>query len=143
MYQEDTKYKFNHEIDSTVIESHDKAPAPAQNIKKIVLAACTGTLIEWYDFFIFGTLCSNLGSMASEVSSKFYNSGSKEGDLIVWLATFAAGVIARPIGAFIFGYFGDTVGRKYTFILTLLITGSCTFAVGCLPTYSQAGPISG
>jgi MFS family permease len=61
---------------------------------------------------------------AGEIASKFFQTGSEDGDVTAWLATFAASVVTRPIGAVIFGYLGDTVGRKHTFILTLLITGS-------------------
>jgi hypothetical protein len=89
------------------------------SLNKIILAASVGTLIEWYDFFIYGTL-------ATVLASKFYRTGSPSGDLIVWLGTFAVGFIVRPLGAILFGYYGDLLGRKYAFLVTMIIMGLVT-----------------
>ena len=102
----------------------------------VIIAACTGTLIEWYDFFVFGALASTL-------DSQFYKTGTPDGDLIAWLATFAVGFIVRPFGAVLFGYLGDKVGRKFTFTLSLALMGGCTFLMGCIPTYKNIGTSAG
>jgi len=102
----------------------------------VILASAVGTLIEWYDFFVYG-------SLATTLASQFYRTGTPAGDLIVWLGTYAVGFIVRPFGALVFGYFGDVIGRKYTFMLTLIIMGACTFLVGCLPTYDNIGVTAG
>ncbi|KAJ3398254.1 hypothetical protein HDU80_009113 [Chytriomyces hyalinus] len=107
-----------------------------QELHKIVIASCVGTLIEWYDFFVFG-------SMASTTASLFYKTGTPTGDIIAWLAANAVGFIFRPFGALVFGYIGDKVGRKYTFALTLVTMGVCTVLCGCLPTYDNIGPAAG
>src|SRR5687768_9338066 len=92
-------------------DDEEKTP---QEMFPIVFSACLGTLIEWYDFFVFGTL-------ASSISSKFYQTGTPSGDLIAWLGAFAIGFIFRPLGALVFGYMGDRYGRKVTFMTSLLI----------------------
>jgi MFS family permease len=105
-------------------------------IKRIIFAAAAGTMIEWYDFYIFG-------SLASITASKFYRTGTPLGDLIAWLATFAIGFIVRPFGALIFGRIGDIIGRKYTFLVTMTLMGLCTFLVGLLPTADVLGAAAG
>ncbi|NTU71456.1 MAG: MHS family MFS transporter [Coriobacteriia bacterium] len=105
-------------------------------IVKIIAAASVGTMVEWYDFYIFG-------SLATVISSKFYQTGTSLGDLIAWLAAFAVGFIVRPFGAIVFGRLGDLIGRKYTFMVTMTLMGVCTFAVGLLPTIDRIGPIAG
>jgi MFS family permease len=102
----------------------------------VVLASTVGTLIEWYDFFVYG-------SLATSLASKFYRTGTPTGDLITWLGTYAVGFIIRPFGALVFGWFGDVVGRKYTFMVTLILMGASTALVGCLPTYDQIGVTAG
>ena len=108
----------------------------SQSISKIIFAAAAGTMIEWYDFYIFG-------SLSTTIASKFYQTGTDLGNLIAWLATFAIGFIVRPFGALIFGRIGDIIGRKYTFLVTMSLMGLCTFAVGLLPTIDVIGPIAG
>jgi MFS family permease len=108
----------------------------SQSISKIIFAAAAGTMIEWYDFYIFG-------SLSTTIASKFYQTGTDLGNLIAWLATFAIGFIVRPFGALIFGRIGDIIGRKYTFLITMSLMGLCTFAVGLLPTIDVIGPIAG
>jgi len=106
------------------------------SIRKVIFASASGTMIEWYDFYIFG-------SLSTVIASKFYQTGTPLGDLIAWLATFAIGFIVRPFGAIVFGRIGDLIGRKYTFIVTMTLMGLCTFAVGLLPTADVIGPSAG
>lgn len=99
---------------------------------KIIGASSVGTLIEWYDFYIFG-------SLATIISSKFFPADQPIASFMATLATFAAGFVVRPFGALVFGRLGDLVGRKYTFMLTLLIMGGATFLIGCIPSYESIG----
>lgn len=108
----------------------------AQGLPRIIFASAAGTMIEWYDFYIFG-------SLASVIASKFYHTGTPLGDLIAWLATFAVGFLVRPFGAIVFGRVGDLIGRKYTFLVTMTLMGLCTFAVGLLPTFDTIGEAAG
>ncbi len=101
-------------------------------IWQVIGAASVGTMIEWYDFYIFG-------SLAGIISPLFYPPGNDTFAYIAYLATFAVGFIVRPFGALFFGRIGDLVGRKYAFLVTLLIMGGATAAVGLLPTYAQIG----
>ena len=105
-------------------------------IGRIIIASSVGTMVEWYDFYIFG-------SLATVIASKFYRTGTPLGDLIAWLAAFAVGFFVRPFGAVFFGRIGDLIGRKYTFIITMSIMGLCTFVVGLLPTIDSIGPVAG
>src|SRR5947209_3761975 len=102
------------------------------SIWRVIMAFAVGTMIEWYDFYIFG-------SLAAVLSPKFYPSGNDTIALIAYLSTFAVGFVVRPFGALFFGRIGDLVGRKYAFLVTLIVMGGCTFLIGCLPTYKQAG----
>ena len=106
------------------------------SMPKIIFASAAGTMVEWYDFYIFG-------SLASVIASKFYQTGTPLGDIIAWLAAFAVGFIVRPFGAIVFGRVGDLIGRKYTFLVTMTLMGLCTFAVGLLPTREQIGDLAG
>jgi MFS family permease len=110
-----------------------KQPAnEVQSIRKIITASSVGTLIEWYDFYIFG-------SLATVIASQFFPKANPTAALLSTLATFAAGFIVRPFGALVFGRLGDLIGRKYTFLLTLIIMGSSTFAIGLVPGYQTIG----
>ena len=102
------------------------------NIRSVILASSVGTLIEWYDFYIFGML-------ATIISDQFFPKENPTAALLSTLAIFAAGFIVRPFGALVFGRLGDLVGRKYTFLLTLIIMGGATFAIGLVPSYSNIG----
>jgi MFS family permease len=102
------------------------------SIPKVIVASAVGTMIEWYDFYIFG-------SLAAVLSLKFYPPGNDTFAYIAYLATFAVGFLVRPFGALFFGRIGDLVGRKYAFIVTLTIMGGATAAIGLMPTYKQAG----
>ena len=103
-----------------------------QGIRKVILASSAGTLIEWYDFYIFG-------SLATVIASQFFPKTNPTAALLSTLATFAAGFIVRPFGALVFGRLGDLIGRKYTFLLTLIIMGGSTFAIGLVPGYNKIG----
>lgn len=98
----------------------------------IIAASSVGTLIEWYDFYIFG-------SLAIVISTKFFPPGNQTVALLSTLATFAAGFVVRPFGALFFGRLGDLVGRKYTFLITLILMGLSTFLIGCIPGYETIG----
>ena len=102
------------------------------NIWTVIGASSAGTLIEWYDFYIFG-------SLATIISSQFFPTGNNVVGLLLTLATFATGFIVRPFGALFFGRLGDLIGRKYTFLVTLLIMGVATTAIGLLPNYETIG----
>lgn len=101
-------------------------------IWQVIGASSVGTMIEWYDFYIFG-------SLAVTLSTLFYPPGNDTLALIVYLMTFAVGFLVRPFGALFFGRIGDLVGRKYAFLVTLLIMGAATAAVGLLPTFQTIG----
>ena len=101
-------------------------------IGRVIFAASTGTLIEWYDFFIFGSLTTIL-------AVKFYPPGNDTFALIAYLATFAVGFVVRPFGALFFGRIGDFLGRRIAFIITLTVMGFSTAAIGLLPTFKTAG----
>lgn len=102
------------------------------NIWTVIAASSAGTLIEWYDFYIFG-------SLATIISTQFFPKGNEVVSLLLTLATFATGFVVRPFGALFFGRIGDLVGRKYTFLVTLLIMGFSTTAIGLLPNYESIG----
>lgn len=104
----------------------------SSRIWPVIGASAVGTMIEWYDFYIFG-------SLAAVISPLFYPSGNDTLALIAYLATFAVGFVVRPFGALVFGRIGDVVGRKYAFLVTLLIMGGATAAIGFLPTFHQIG----
>lgn len=101
-------------------------------IWQVIGASAVGTMIEWYDFYIFG-------SLAPIIAPLFYPPGNDTFAYIAYLATFAVGFVVRPFGALFFGRIGDIVGRKYAFLVTLLIMGGATALIGFLPTYAQIG----
>lgn len=105
------------------------------NIWKVIAASSAGTLIEWYDFYIFG-------SLATIIAAHFFPQDNPTVALLSTLATFATGFIVRPFGALVFGRVGDVVGRKYAFMVTLIIMGLSTTAIGLLPTYEQIGMLA-
>jgi MFS family permease len=100
--------------------------------KKIILASSLGTVFEWYDFYLYGSLAVIIGA-------KFFGQFDETTRNIFALLAFAAGFLVRPFGALVFGRIGDLVGRKYTFLMTILIMGSSTFIVGILPTSDSIG----
>jgi MFS family permease len=103
-----------------------------RKIWSVIGASAGGTVIEWYDFYIFG-------SLASVLAPKFYPEGNDTLALIAYLSTFAVGFLVRPFGALFFGRIGDLVGRKYAFLVTLLIMGVGTASIGLMPTYATIG----
>nr|WP_315162206.1 MFS transporter [uncultured Flavobacterium sp.] len=103
-----------------------------KGIWKVISASSMGTMIEWYDFYIFG-------SLAVVISTKFFPSDNPTAAFLSTLATFAAGFVVRPFGALFFGRLGDLIGRKYTFMVTLLLMGGATFLIGCIPSYETIG----
>ncbi|HEX8722593.1 MAG TPA: MFS transporter [Pyrinomonadaceae bacterium] len=114
----------------------EQPPGPAATggykIWQVIAASAVGTMIEWYDFYIFG-------SLATTISPLFYPKGNDTLALIAYLSTFAVGFVVRPFGALFFGRIGDLVGRKYAFLVTLLIMGGATALIGVLPTYETVG----
>ena len=98
----------------------------------VITASSVGTMIEWYDFYIFG-------SLAAVLSLKFYPPGNDTFAYIAYLATFAVGFLVRPFGALFFGRIGDLIGRKYAFLVTLSVMGLSTFVIGLMPTFKTAG----
>jgi MHS family proline/betaine transporter-like MFS transporter len=108
------------------------APAAERGLSKVILASSVGTLIEWYDFYIYG-------AMSTIIAGQFFPKENPTAGFLATLATFAAGFVVRPFGALVFGRLGDLVGRKYTFLVTLLLMGSSTFAIGLIPGYAEIG----
>ena len=100
--------------------------------RKVVVASSLGTVFEWYDFYLYG-------SLAAVIGSHFFSGLTQSGQFIFALLAFAAGFFVRPFGAIFFGRLGDMVGRKYTFLITIVIMGLSTFLVGVLPTYGTIG----
>jgi MFS family permease len=100
--------------------------------KKVILASSLGTIFEWYDFYLYGTLAVIIGR-------QFFSAFNPSTQAIFALLAFAAGFLVRPFGALVFGRLGDLVGRKYTFLVTIMIMGASTFIVGLLPSYAQIG----
>ena len=113
--------------DTTVV-----TPQDTRKLWSVITASSVGTLIEWYDFYIFGIL-------ASIYSQQFFPPGNETAALLATLATFGAGFVVRPLGAVFFGRLGDLIGRKYTFLVTLIIMGGSTFAIGLIPGYETLG----
>jgi len=103
-----------------------------QKIWKVIAASSAGTMIEWYDFYIFG-------SLATILATEFYPPGNPTANFLKTLATFAVGFAVRPLGALVFGRIGDLVGRKFAFLVTLLIMGGSTAAIGFIPGYKSIG----
>lgn len=115
--------------------TNNSASAPVEGKNKlwgVITASSVGTLIEWYDFYIFG-------SLATILSTQFFPLENPTAAFLSTLATFAAGFIVRPFGALVFGRLGDLIGRKYTFLLTLVLMGGSTFAIGLIPGFSSIG----
>jgi MFS family permease len=103
-----------------------------KGISKVIFSSSLGTLIEWYDFYIFGML-------AKTISAQFFPEGNETAALLSTLAIFAAGFLVRPFGALVFGRLGDLIGRKSTFLLTLVLMGGSTFLIGLVPGYKSIG----
>src|SRR2546423_7342845 len=100
--------------------------------RKVIFASSLGTVFEWYDFYLYATLAPFFAAL-------FFPSGNETAALLSAFATYAAGFLVRPFGAIVFGRIGDLVGRKYTFLITIVFMGGATFLVGLLPTYQTIG----
>ncbi|MGA8515768.1 MAG: MFS transporter, partial [Burkholderiaceae bacterium] len=100
--------------------------------KKVIFASSLGTVFEWYDFYLYG-------SLAAIIAKQFFSGLDPSAAYIFALLAFAAGFLVRPFGALVFGRLGDMIGRKYTFLITIVIMGTATFIVGLLPSYASIG----
>jgi MFS family permease len=114
-------------LDGSTAKAIDKA-----TLRRVIVASSLGTLFEWYDFYLYGSLAVFFGT-------KFFPQGNETAQLLYSLATFGAGFGVRPLGAIVFGYLGDLIGRKYTFLITMATMGLSTALIGVLPTYAQLG----
>ncbi len=117
---------------ATAASSGAPVPSEPQNTTLVIVASSLGTVFEWYDFFVYGTLAVLLGNL-------FFPSDNESAALLKSLAAFGVGFGVRPLGAVIFGHLGDLVGRKYTFLVTITLMGIATAGVGLLPTYAEIG----
>jgi MFS family permease len=106
-----------------------------KTLRSVILAASLGTLFEWYDFYLYGSLAVFFGTL-------FFPQGNETAQLLASLATFGAGFGVRPLGALVFGHLGDLVGRKYTFLITMAAMGLSTAFIGLLPTYESLGLVA-
>jgi MFS family permease len=104
----------------------------ARDVRNVIFASSLGTVFEWYDFYLYATL-------AQFFASQFFPKGNETAALLSAFATYAAGFLVRPFGAIVFGRIGDLAGRKYTFLVTIIVMGTATIAVGALPTYDSIG----
>src|SRR6202163_2573978 len=98
--------------------------------RKVIFASSLGTVFEWYDFYLYAVLAPFFAAL-------FFPAGNDTAALLSAFATYAAGFLVRPFGAIIFGRIGDLVGRKYTFLVTIMVMGGSTFLVGVLPTFAD------
>src|SRR5215468_351642 len=117
---------------ATMTVGSAKAAGMTSDEKFDIFASSLGTVFEWYDFYLYATL-------APFFAAVFFPSGNATAALLSAFATYAAGFLVRPFGALIFGRIGDLVGRKYTFLVTIVVMGSATFLVGLLPTFAAIG----
>src|SRR3989454_4746564 len=108
------------------------AKVPPKELRRVVIAASVGNIIEWYDFYIFG-------SLASILAVKFFEKGHPVAAFLSTVAIFSVGFLIRPLGAFVFGWLGDKGGRKYTFIVPLTGMGLATALIGFVPAYQSIG----
>src|SRR5690606_37179055 len=114
------------------MQSTVATPQEKKTLWSVITASSVGTLIEWYDFYIFG-------SLAVVISTQFFPSDHHTAALLYTLAAFAVGFVVRPFGGLVLGRLGDMIGLKYTFLLTLILMGSSTFLIGLVPSYDTIG----
>ena len=122
-------------IASPTAEASVRSRPMTRDEKRVILASSLGTVFEWYDFYLYGSLAAIIGA-------QFFSQYPEATRNVFALLAFAAGFLVRPFGALVFGRLGDLVGRKYTFLITILIMGVSTFLVGCLPSYETIGFIA-
>ena len=116
------------------LEEARRAQPAAKDVRRVITASSLGTLFEWYDFFIYGTLAAS-----GIIGQVFFPSGNAQLQTLLAWAGFAVGFCFRPLGAVLFGYFGDRFGRKHTYIVTILLMGVATAGVGLVPSYAAIG----
>src|SRR5215468_8450987 len=117
---------------ATMTVGSAKAAGMTRDEKFVIFASSLGTVFEWYDFYLYATLAPFFAAL-------FFPPGNDTAALLSAFATYAAGFLVRPFGAIIFGRIGDLVGRKYTFLVTIVVMGISTFVVGLLPTFASIG----
>src|SRR5882757_7107541 len=119
---------------TTITEAHTsvRGSGMTKDEKFVIFASSLGTVFEWYDFYLYAVLAPFFAAL-------FFPPGNDTAALLSAFATYAAGFLVRPFGALIFGRIGDLVGRKYTFLVTIIVMGASTFLVGLLPTFEQIG----
>ncbi|WP_088344724.1 MULTISPECIES: MFS transporter [Rhodomicrobium] len=120
---------------SATMDGSATADVSPSELRKVVFASSLGTVFEWYDFYLYATLAPFFAAL-------FFPPGNDTAALLSAFATYAAGFLVRPFGAVVFGRVGDIVGRKYTFLVTILLMGFSTFATGLLPTYETIGVLA-
>src|ERR1043166_3446405 len=120
---------------ATVTMGSERSGGMTSEERMVIFASSLGTVFEWYDFYIYGTL-------AAILAGKFFSGVAPTAAFIFTLLAFAAGFAVRPFGALFFGRLGDLIGRKYTFLVTMTLMGIGTFLIGVLPTYATAGIIA-
>src|SRR5438552_4373782 len=120
---------------ATMTVTSAKSTGMSRDEKFVIFASSLGTVFEWYDFYLYATLAPFFAAL-------FFPPGNDTAALLSAFATYAAGFLVRPFGALIFGRIGDLVGRKYTFLVTIVVMGSATFLVGLLPTFATIGWIA-
>src|SRR5271170_335252 len=116
----------------TTIKESTRGGGMTRQEKLVIFASSIGTVFEWYDFYLYAVLAPFFAAL-------FFPAGNDTAALLAAFATYAAGFVVRPFGALIFGRIGDLVGRKYTFLVTIIVMGTSTFLVGLLPTYAKIG----
>src|ERR1700688_4325293 len=124
-----------HAMATTMAQFPPQAEKMTAEERKVILASSVGTVFEWYDFYIYGTL-------AVILAKQFFSGVEPAAAFIFTLLAFAAGFAVRPFGALVFGHIGDLVGRKYTFIITIPCMGLGTFLIGVLPSFAAAGIVA-
>src|ERR1700726_1951725 len=117
---------------TTLTQTSARGTGMTSEEKFVIFASSLGTIFEWYDFYLYAVLAPFFAAL-------FFPAGNDTAALLSAFATYAAGFLVRPFGAIIFGRIGDLVGRKYTFLVTIMVMGGSTFLVGLLPTYATIG----
>jgi MFS family permease len=117
---------------TTITHTANRAALMTGEERFVIFASSVGTIFEWYDFYLYAVLAPFFAAL-------FFPPGNDTAALLSAFATYAAGFVVRPFGALVFGRIGDLAGRKYTFLVTIIVMGTSTFLVGLLPTYASIG----